>query len=155
MKGLLCGVKRAGANVAVNDAQRRQRQCRSRIRYTRMRVHDRLLAAGISYGGLVVSSIVHCALRNVPVHPRRHGLAGHPDQPSLLACIERAIYRLQNTHGLPQHPLGDGSDPEAVLRHCADDQSACAACCVSFARRSWNKSGRTRRIGCGARSQTH
>src|SRR4029453_10485580 len=51
MKGLLCGVKRAGANVAVHDAQRRQRQCRSRIRYVRMRVHDRLLAAGISYRG--------------------------------------------------------------------------------------------------------
>jgi hypothetical protein len=27
-------------------------------------VHDRLLATGISYGGLVVCSIVHCALRN-------------------------------------------------------------------------------------------
>ena len=43
------------------------------------------------------------------------------DQPSLLARIERAIYRLQNTHGLPLQPLGDGSDPEAVLRDCADD----------------------------------
>jgi hypothetical protein len=42
------------------------------------------------------------------------------DQPSLLARIERAIYRLQNTHGLPLQPLGDGSDPEAVLRDCAD-----------------------------------
>ena len=43
------------------------------------------------------------------------------DQPSLPARIERAIYRLQNTHGLPLQPLGDGSDPEAVLRDCADD----------------------------------
>ena len=43
------------------------------------------------------------------------------DQPSLLARIDRAIYRLQNTHGLPLQPLGDGSDPEAVLRDCADD----------------------------------
>lgn len=42
------------------------------------------------------------------------------DQPSLLARIERAIYRLQNTHGLPLQPLGDGSDPEIVLRDCAD-----------------------------------
>ena len=41
------------------------------------------------------------------------------DQPSLLARIDRAIYRLQNTHGLPLQPLGDGSDPEAVLRDCA------------------------------------
>jgi hypothetical protein len=40
------------------------------------------------------------------------------DQPSLLARIERAIYRLQNTHGLPLQPLGDGSDPEVVLRDC-------------------------------------
>ena len=43
------------------------------------------------------------------------------DQPSLLARIDRAIYRLQNTHGLPLQPLGDGCDPEAVLRDCADD----------------------------------
>ena len=43
------------------------------------------------------------------------------DQPSLLARIERAIYRLQNAHGLPLQPLGDGSDPEVVLRDCAGD----------------------------------
>ena len=43
------------------------------------------------------------------------------DRPSLLARIERAIYRLQNAHGLPLQPLGDGSDPEAVLRDCAAD----------------------------------
>ena len=42
------------------------------------------------------------------------------DQPSLLARIERAIYRLQNTHGLPLQPLGDESDPESVLRDCGD-----------------------------------
>ena len=42
------------------------------------------------------------------------------DQPSLLARIERAIYRLENTHGLPLQPLGDGSDPEVVMRECAD-----------------------------------
>ena len=42
-------------------------------------------------------------------------------QPSLLARIERAIYRLQNTHGLPLQTLGDGSDPEVVLRDCAGD----------------------------------
>jgi len=45
------------------------------------------------------------------------------DQPSLLARIDRAIYRLQNTHGLPPQALGDGSDPEAVLRACADDHA--------------------------------
>jgi hypothetical protein len=43
------------------------------------------------------------------------------DQPSLHARIDRAIYRLPNTHGLPLQPLGDGSDPEVVLRDCADD----------------------------------
>ena len=43
------------------------------------------------------------------------------DKPSLLARIDRAIYRPQNTHGLPLEPLGDGGDPEAVLRDCADD----------------------------------
>ena len=43
------------------------------------------------------------------------------DRPSLLARIERAIYRLQNTHGLPLQLLRDGSDPEAVLRNCAGD----------------------------------
>ena len=43
------------------------------------------------------------------------------DKPSLLSRIDRAIYRLHNTHGLPLLPLGDGSDPEAVLRDCADD----------------------------------
>ena len=45
------------------------------------------------------------------------------DQPSLLARIDRAIYRLQNTHGLPLQPLADGSDPEAVLRGCAGDHA--------------------------------
>jgi hypothetical protein len=40
---------------------------------------------------------------------------------SLLARIDRVIYRLRNTHGLPLQPLGDGSDPEPVLRDCADD----------------------------------
>ena len=39
------------------------------------------------------------------------------DQPSLLA----RIYRLQNTHGLPLQTLGEGSDPEVVLRDRADD----------------------------------
>jgi hypothetical protein len=43
------------------------------------------------------------------------------DQPSLLARIDRAIYRLQNSHGLPPQSLGDGSDTEVVLRDCADD----------------------------------
>ena len=43
------------------------------------------------------------------------------DQPSLLSRIDRAIYRLQNTHGLPLQTLGDGSDPETVLRDCAAD----------------------------------
>ena len=43
------------------------------------------------------------------------------DQPSLLARIDRAIYRLQNTHGLPLQPLRDGSDQGAVLRDCAED----------------------------------
>ena len=43
------------------------------------------------------------------------------DQRSLVARIERAIYRRQNTHGLPLQTLGDGSDPEAVLRNCAND----------------------------------
>ena len=33
----------------------------------------------------------------------------------------RAIYRLQNTHGLALQTLGDGSDPEVVLRDCADE----------------------------------
>jgi hypothetical protein len=37
------------------------------------------------------------------------------DQPSLLARIERAIYRLQNTSGLPRQLLDDGCDPEVVL----------------------------------------
>jgi hypothetical protein len=32
--------------------------------------------------------------------------------PAVTAC---------NTHGLPLQPLGDGGDPEAVLRDCADD----------------------------------
>ena len=35
------------------------------------------------------------------------------DQPSLLARIDRATYRLKNTHDLPLQPLWDGSDPEA------------------------------------------
>ena len=43
------------------------------------------------------------------------------DQPSLLARIDRAIYRLHNAHGLPLQPIGEGSDPETVLRECADD----------------------------------
>ena len=43
------------------------------------------------------------------------------DRPSLLARIERAIYRLQNTHGLPLQLLRDGSDPEVVLRDCGTD----------------------------------
>ena len=43
------------------------------------------------------------------------------DQPSLLARVDRAIYRLQNTHGLSLQPLRDGSDPDVVLRDCADD----------------------------------
>ena len=39
----------------------------------------------------------------------------------MLARIDRAIYRPQNTHGLPLQPLGDRSDPVAVLRECAAD----------------------------------
>ena len=36
------------------------------------------------------------------------------DNPSLLARIDRAIYRLGNTHGLPLQPVGDTGDPEIV-----------------------------------------
>ena len=43
------------------------------------------------------------------------------DRPSLLARIERAIYRLQHTHGLPLQPLGDGSDAEVVLARLRHD----------------------------------
>src|SRR5688572_2868355 len=46
---------------------------------------------------------------------------------------ERAIYRLQNTRGLPLQPLGD---PDAVLRECADDHVL------------------VRRVICAARSAT-
>ena len=59
--------------------------------------------------------------RAVSKQPVRTRARTATDQPALLARIERAIYRLQNTHGLPLRPLGDGSDPEDVLRDCADD----------------------------------
>jgi hypothetical protein len=42
-------------------------------------------------------------------------------EPSLSARIDRAIYRLHNTNGLPLQPIGDGSDPETVLRDCGAD----------------------------------
>ena len=56
-----------------------------------------------------------------PVSTRRTRARTVTDQPSLLARIERAIYRLQNTHGLPLQSLGEGCDPEVLLRDCADD----------------------------------
>ena len=62
------------------------------------------------------------AHRRDAVASRREHAAGRrtksrtvTDQPSLLARIDRAIYRLQNTHGLPLQRLGDGSDTEAVF----------------------------------------
>ena len=39
-------------------------------------------------------------------------------KPTLAARIDRAIYRLRNTNGLPLRPVGDGSDPEPVLHAC-------------------------------------
>jgi hypothetical protein len=41
---------------------------------------------------------------------------------SLLTRIDCALYRLQNTHGLPLKPLGDESDPEPVLLQCRERQ---------------------------------
>ena len=41
-------------------------------------------------------------------------------KPSLASRIDRAIYRLRNTNGLPLRPVGDGSDPEAVLHACQE-----------------------------------
>ena len=41
-------------------------------------------------------------------------------KPSLAARIDRAIYRLRNTNGLPLQPVGDDSDPEPVLHACND-----------------------------------
>jgi hypothetical protein len=41
-------------------------------------------------------------------------------EPSLAARIDRAIYRLRNTNGLPLQPVGDGSDPEPVLHACQE-----------------------------------
>ena len=52
---------------------------------------------------------------------RRTRARAFKDQPSLLARIDRAIYRLENTHDLPLQPLWDGSDPEALLRDWAAD----------------------------------
>jgi hypothetical protein len=40
------------------------------------------------------------------------------DNPTLLARIDRAIYRLTNAHVLPLQQVGDSSDPEIVLRDC-------------------------------------
>jgi hypothetical protein len=53
------------------------------------------------------------------VSTRRTRARTATDGPTLLARIERAIYRLRNTHGLPLKPLADGSDPEEVLTDCA------------------------------------
>jgi len=74
------------------------------------------------------------------------------DRPSLLARIERAIYRLQNAHGLPLQPLGDGSDPEAVLRDCAADHVHMRRVLCELREAVLSKSGRIRRIGCVRRS---
>ena len=53
-------------------------------------------------------------------HATREGTDSHG--PAVAAArIDRAIYRLQNTHGLSLQTLGDGSDPEVVLRDCGDD----------------------------------
>jgi hypothetical protein len=41
-------------------------------------------------------------------------------KPSLAARIDRAIYRLRNTNGLPLRPVSDDSDPEPVLHSCAE-----------------------------------
>ena len=76
------------------------------------------------------------------------------DQPSLLARIERAIYRLQNTHGLPLQLLGDGSDPEAMLRDCADDHVHIRSVLCELREVVLGRWKRLRRIAYGARSQT-
>ena len=72
----------------------------------------------------------------------------------LLARIERAIYRLQNTHGLPLQSLGDGSDPEVVLRDCADDHVHMRRVLCELREAVLEQVGRIRRIGYGTRSQT-
>jgi hypothetical protein len=41
-------------------------------------------------------------------------------KPSLASRIDRAIYRLRNTNGLPLRPVGDDSDPEPVLHACQE-----------------------------------
>ena len=45
-------------------------------------------------------------------------------------AIDRAIYRLRNTNGLPLRPVGDDSDPEPVLHACNERlrDLASAAC---------------------------
>ena len=40
------------------------------------------------------------------------------DNPSLLARIDRALFRLANAGGLPLQRVGDTSDPEIVLLDC-------------------------------------
>jgi hypothetical protein len=53
-------------------------------------------------------------------HPTHHATDSH--RPAVTArSYRRALFRLQNPHGLPLQPPGDGSDPEVVLRECADD----------------------------------
>ena len=81
-------------------------------------------------------------------------LAADMPNPSMLARIERAIYRLQNTHGLPLQPLGDGSDPPVVLRDCADDHVHMRRVLCELREATSNKSGRIRPIGCVTRSRT-
>ena|SRR5688572_13318016 len=68
------------------------------------------------------SDVHSVGLVSVPDVEAACGRVTASDQPSLLARIDRATYRLQNTHGLPLQPLGDGSDPEAVLCACAADR---------------------------------
>jgi|SRR5688572_2272257 len=54
-----------------------------------------------------------------PMRQRRTRARTVTDKPSLLSRIDRALYRLQNTNGLPLKPLGHGGDPEPVLRACS------------------------------------
>src|SRR5688572_28187105 len=59
---------------------------------------------------------------------------------------------------LPLQPLGDGSDPEAVLRDCADDDHVHMRCVLGELRgavlEQVGKDQTDRRIGCVRRLQT-
>ena len=149
------GLARSLRNACNRRNTRARRGGRRRIEYAREPTHTVLLSDHYCMRYPVDAHRLH-AVASRGEHAARtargHGQS-RTSRHCLLASTERSTGSRTRTGCRCSH-WATGATRRPCCATAPMIMSTCAACSVSFARRSWSKSGKIRRIGCVARSQS-